>query len=165
MYYENCVYAFILREKKTRLPSPFINYLFAISCCLYKKAMLICSENSMKLCKFDLLIESYSEIQFIDLYPVSEKMLFTGNKRAYIADSENGFFESGIHNEYIWNKIGSFQTNSIRNYINRTHLNLFSFFFMEHEDIIIYQFDLRNKTIYTAESPYNYFSKLKSKSK
>ncbi|CAG9316066.1 unnamed protein product [Blepharisma stoltei] len=172
MYYENCVYVFSLRErpclekfdlinnKKTTLPSPFINYLYTISCCLYKKSILICSEKSMKLCKFDLLIESYSEIQFIDLYPVSKKMLFTGNSRCYIADSKNGIFESEIHNEYTWNKIGSFQIDFIRNCTNRSHLNLVSFFMMEYEDIITCQFDLCHKNIYTSESPYDYFSKL-----
>ncbi|CAG9316067.1 unnamed protein product [Blepharisma stoltei] len=165
--YENCVYLFCFKpnslaclEKfnisstiKTSLPSPPIDCKSSLSGCVYKNSFLFCAKASSRLFKFDLLIESYSQLP-ISVNSKFVKMLFTGNMRVYIANQNYGIFESEVDNEYHWNQIGQYQIDSIEKCIDFSHLNFTYFSIVKHGLMKVYLFDLGNKKIYKTNKDY-----------
>ncbi|CAG9316062.1 unnamed protein product [Blepharisma stoltei] len=166
IYYDNCVYAFgttkifekydLIKNLKTTLPKHCIQESSDFSCCVYKNSILFCAELSLRLFKFDFLIQSYSEILFNGMDSLSRKRIFTGNMRAYIYDDRKGIFESGIDNEYVWNRISENINIFYIEEIDQSIANSVYFYLIDNEDSMdIYKFDLCNKQLY-RESTKNY---------
>ncbi|CAG9316068.1 unnamed protein product [Blepharisma stoltei] len=171
IYYKNCIYLFsnefrvpsgsrlekydLIKDKKDIFICPFISHSNYFMYCLYQDSILIWTMRSTRLCKFDFLIESYSENQFYAFYGICSgyiKMLFSVNKRVYIVDERNLFFESEIDNHYIWSKICEFNEFPYDESINREAAKCFYFANTEQYSMEIYQFDLDNKKIYRTKN-------------
>ncbi|CAG9316063.1 unnamed protein product [Blepharisma stoltei] len=155
IYYKDYVYIFSANsssyylekydlkcDKKSIMPTPPVNALSNYSCTIYQDSILFCAKECRALYKFDPLIEDYSEIPLAKMDKLSSKMLFTGNMKAYIADSKIGIFESGENNEYVWNKIGEYNRSSF------TDKYLIYLSSLECDSVQIYRFSLLKKEIH-----------------
>ncbi|CAG9310790.1 unnamed protein product [Blepharisma stoltei] len=162
VYYKNCVYFFggwdkqnymLFAEKfdlagNRWLKSPKLPEASSgCSCVLFQECIYICGFFHSKVYKYDLEIESYSNINFPVLCSKMSKLLFSGNSRLYLIQEPGILFESDYGSEYAWSKIGAFNLkwnySAFRKKVNQSVF----ISFISYNCMSCFKFDLVRKSL------------------
>ncbi|CAG9331317.1 unnamed protein product [Blepharisma stoltei] len=109
-YIDNIPIAFkldLLQNKWFKLPSTSV-VITHCSMEIFKNSIIISGRHVSNIFKYDLNIESHSDLYLEDLDLDTYKGIFSGGSRLYIFQNSNFIYESEIDNDYEWNKIGNF---------------------------------------------------------
>ncbi|CAG9321767.1 unnamed protein product [Blepharisma stoltei] len=165
LYYKNCIFLFGGLDEKDSLglsiklnlkenrwiqltPLPLRSY--RCSCVNFNGSILLCGNLHENLYKFDLEIESYSEIKELSLKMYKNKMLFNGKSRVYAIEELGNIFESGINNEYKWDIIGEFKIMWYSCAMRKFWKEEIFISFISYGNMNCYKFDLNRKILEKA---------------
>ncbi|CAG9327237.1 unnamed protein product [Blepharisma stoltei] len=116
---------------------------------VYKEFILICGNNHTCIYKYDLEIESYSEVPNISFPKYSNRILFTVNLRVYAVVNKVGIFESGELDENNWTLTSDNYFEAADTYIDFQESIYFGWFLGYKS--IYYKFSLQEKRIEQLE--------------
>ncbi|CAG9335574.1 unnamed protein product [Blepharisma stoltei] len=167
-YYQNSVYAFGGNISEENYLNQTRKYDFSedqwielssmpiasdgCSCIPFRESILVSGWNHSKVYRYDINGDIYSEI--LNISAEKDKIVFTGNSRAYIVEQEGSIYESETNDENIWYRIGNsstgFALQSYRTYCNGSIL-IGMIDDEEDEDwdeyYCFYTFNLKSKTL------------------
>ncbi|CAG9320688.1 unnamed protein product [Blepharisma stoltei] len=131
-------------------PLPMASSLCA--CTVFKNSIIICGYEHSKVYKYDVQIESYSELPVIDLRQNFQKILFEINSRIYILIKNGKILESEVDNEYAWSIVGNSQFVYYNNCFWVNHKGSIYISLHYYREMHCYKFCLKKKILENLSS-------------